>query len=118
MAESTIKTSNTYISGTDAIWKYHKFSDGTYHAWYEGTISLYDCKPYGGLWFMKHTSALNPPSFSTLMTSFVGASNGSIIFAYLGYDSNNSSYWLCGTNYGTSIINDFAVRFDMYGRWD
>lgn len=117
MATSTIKmTPNVYIteSGTDGIWKYHKYSDGTYHAWYVGTINLGAGTAWAGGYFHQATSALTPPSFSTSVASFEGKANAGVLAIYCGYGNGYASYWFNGI---ASASNGLVVRLDMYGTW-
>ena len=117
MATSIIKmTPNVYIteSGTNGIWKYHKYSDGTYHAWYVGSINLGAGTAWVGGYFHRSTSALNPPSFSESVTSFYGVVNSGVLAIYCGYATDYSTYWLTGS---APASNDLRVRLDMYGTW-
>ena len=114
MATSKIRKSMTYESGTDGIWKYRKYEDGTYHAWYEGTINMLAGSAMGGGYFHAASSGAIPPSFSTSVTSVTGACNGQTLFAYLGHTSDNQTYWWNGA---ASAVNGIAVRLDMYGTW-
>lgn len=103
-----------YQSGTDGIWKYRKYEDGTYHAWYEGSINLLTGTAWIGGYFHQSSSALQPPSFSTSVTALHGAANGSTLAIYCGNAADNSTYWLNGMS-GT--YNGLPVRLDMYGTW-
>ena len=117
MATSTIKmTPNVYIteSGTNGIWKYHKYSDRTYHAWIVSTINLGAGTAWAGGYFHKTYSALTPPTFSNSVTSFYGAANGSVLAVFCGYANDYSTYWLNGA---ASALDGLRVRLDMYGTW-
>ena len=117
MATSKIKmTPNVYIieSGKDGIWNYHKYSDGTYHAWYVGGINIGAGTAWVGGYFHRSTSALNPPSFSESVTSFYGVVNSGVLAIYCGYASDYSTYWFTGS---APASNDLRVRLDMYGTW-
>lgn len=117
MATSKIKMTPSVLineSGTDGIWKYHKYSDGTYHAWYVGAVNLGAGTAWAGGYFHPTTSTLNPPSFSTSVTSFEGKTNADMLAIYCGYGNGYASYWFNGT---ASASNDLKVRLDMYGTW-
>ena len=103
-----------YQFGTDGIWKYRKYEDGTYHAWYEGKINLGAGTAFGGGYFHQSYAALPPPSFSTSVTALNGAPNGAVLFAYIGHAADYSTYWYNGTN---AALNSVSVRLDMYGEW-
>lgn len=109
-------TPNVYIteSGTNGIWKYHKYSDGTYHAWYVGNVNLGAGTAWAGGYFHQTVSTLIPPSFSTSVISFEGKANAGVLAVYCGYGNNYASYWLNGS---ASALNGLAVRLDMYGTW-
>lgn len=117
MAQSTVnKTPLSYTSGTDGIWKYHKFDDGTYHAWYEGGINLQAGAAWGtsGLYYHLAASVLNPPSFSTSVTSVTGSQTGAVLSIFCGVGTGNATYWANGTS---GALNNVLVRIDMYGTW-
>lgn len=110
-------TPNVYIteSGTNGIWKYHKYSDGTYHAWYEGPINLLAGSALGGGFYHTSSSGANPPSFSRSVTSMSGANCSATILAYVGVNvTNYQTYWWNGA---ANAVNNIPVRLDMYGTW-
>ena len=82
-----------YQFGADGIWKYRKYEDGTYHAWYEGNINLGAGTAFGGGYFHQSSAALPPPSFSSSVTALVGAPNSAVLCAYIGHATDYSSYW-------------------------
>ena len=103
--------------GTSGIWKYRKYSDGTYHAWYEGAINLDYRNTFGqGLWFYRSRSAATPPSFSTSVTSFGGFPNSANLCLYSGHDNDIYTYWVLGA-YNASGFNNYNIRYDLYGTW-
>ncbi len=104
----------TLESGTDGIWSYIKYGDGTYHAWYEGNISLLAGTAFAGGYFHQSSSALTPPSFSTAVTSLSGFPNGAMLMAYVGHAADYSTYWLNGV---ATAATGQPVRLDMYGTW-
>ena len=104
-----------YQNGTDGIWKYRKYEDGTYHAWYEGNINLGAGTAFAGGYFHQSSAALPPPSFSSSVTALVGAPNSAVLCAYIGHATDYSSYWLNGTS---AAVNNVSVRLDMYGTWN
>lgn len=105
-------------SGTNGLWKYIKYSNHTYHAWYEGPINIQAGLTWGvsgnGCYYHESTSSLSPPSFSTSVTSFTGAVNKDLLMAYVGHSPTYSSYWLTGFS---AAQNNVQVRLDMYGTW-
>lgn len=101
--------------GTDGLWKYRKYDDGTYHAWYEGNINLNTGTAYAGGYSHQSTAALTPPSFSAAVTSMIGGANSGVIMAYLGHAADFSTYWLNGV---AAAVNSVAVRLDMFGTWE
>ena len=104
----------TLESGTDGIWSYIKYGDGTYHAWYEGSINLLAGTAFAGGYFHQSSAALTPPSFSTAVTSLSGFPNGAMLMAYVGHAADYSTYWLNGV---ATAANGQPVRLDMYGTW-
>lgn len=100
--------------GTDGIWTYHKYDDGTYHAWYEGNINMGAGSAFMGGYFHQSSSGVTPPSFSTAVTSLVGAANGALLYAYVGHATDYSTYW---ANSASSSATNIPVRLDMYGTW-
>lgn len=104
----------TFTSGTDGIWTYRKYSDGTYHAWYEGAVNLLAGTAFAGGYFHQSGSALTPPSFSTAVTSLSGAPNGAMLMAYVGHAADFSTYWFNGA---AAAANNYPARLDMYGTW-
>ena len=105
----------TFTSGTDGIWTYQKYSDGTYHAWCNSAVNLAAGTAWAGGYYHLSTSSLTPPSFSSTVNAMVGAARGSVLMAYVGYDSSTlQSYWLNGTS---STLNGVSVRLDLYGTW-
>lgn len=101
-------------SGTSGIWTYRKWSDGTYDAWYDGTINLGAGTAWCGGYYHLSTSDLTPPSFSTGVTSFYGATTSAVLAVYCGASSTYRSYWLNGSS-GT--LNNVSVHLDMHGTW-
>lgn len=101
--------------GTDGLWKYRKYDDGTYDAWYEGNINLNTGTAYAGGYSHQSTAALTPPSFSTNVTSMTGAANSGVITAYLGRANDYTTYWFNGV---AAAVNNLAVRIDMHGTWE
>lgn len=103
------------VSGQDGVWKYQKFNDGTYHAWYEGLINLQAGTAWLGGYFHRSTPDLDPPSFSTHLTSITGAANGAQLMIYAGRASDGkATYWLNGNSAADASLQ---VRIDMYGLW-
>ena len=115
MATSTIKrTLGIVESGTDGIWKYHKYGDGTYHAWYEGNVGITGGVALGGGYFHSTTTAFTPPTFSKSVTSLVGAPTGTILQTFMGTAVDYTLYFWNGTpNVNTGI----PIRADMYGTY-
>lgn len=107
-------TVGTYESGTDGIWSYKKYSDGTYHAWYEGAVNLLAGTAFAGGYFHQSSAALTPPAFSTAVTSLTGAPNGALLMAYVGHANDFSTYWY---NSVATASSNQPVRLDMYGAW-
>ena len=102
--------------GVNGTWKYQKWSNGRYHAWYEGTINLLAGTSWlnGGAYHAQ-SSGNPPPSFSKSVTSLTGSSNGQVLMAYVGHNTSSFvTYWLNGT---LSASNGLSVRLDMYGTW-
>lgn len=104
----------SYSSGTDGIWTYRQYSDGTYHAWYEGAVNLLAGTAFAGGFFHQSSAALTPPSFSTAVTSLSGSPNGAMLMAYVGRATDYSTYWFNGI---ATASNNQLVRLDMYGTW-
>ena len=98
--------------GTDGIWTYEQYMNGTYHAWYEGTINLNSGTAMGGGYYHQSSAAHTAPSFSNSVTSLTGASNGASRYAYMGHSSTYYTYWWDGSSGSASNV---AVRLDMYG---
>ena len=102
-------------NGTDGIWTYRKWSDGTYDAWVDAAINLLPGTALGGGYYHKSYSALPAPSFSTRVSSVHGSPNGANLVAYLGRDtSTNETYWWNGV---ANAANAVAVRLEMHGTW-
>lgn len=116
MATSTIPMRKSYTSGTDGIWTYRKYEDGTYHAWYEGNVNFMAGTAWLGGYYHSTKSDLSAPSFSRTITSLTAAPNGSQLFAYLGntMGSGNRLYFLDGVS---TAQDGKPVRIDMYGTW-
>lgn len=100
--------------GIDGIWTYIKYRSGDYHAWYVGSINLKAGTALGGGYYHQSSSALNPPSFSTAVSSLNGSSNGAQLYAYVGHAADYSTYWWNGAS-GTA--SNIPIRLDMYGTW-
>lgn len=101
-------------SGTDGIWKYHKYSDGTYHAWYEGLAGWATGSAWGGGYFHKGTGAA-PPSFSKSVTAETGVKTDANLAMFCGANlSTLEPYWWTGSASSTS---NASVRLDLYGTW-
>lgn len=101
--------------GTDGIWTYRKWNNGSYEAWYEGNMNIGTGSAMGGGYFHTSSSALTPPTFSTSVTSMTGACNGQVLLAYVGHDiTTYQTYWWNGAS---TAANNVAVRLDMYGTW-
>lgn len=103
----------TFTSGTDGIWTYRKYSDGTYHAWFSGSINLDAGSSWLGGYFHRSSTAVSPPSFSTGITSVFGASTGSQLFVFAGF-SSGYTYWLNASN---SALTEQIVTIHVYGTW-
>ena len=95
---------NTFESGTDGIWTYRKYSDGTYHAWYEGGINLLTGTAWAGGYFHQSSSSLSPPAFSTAVTSLAGSPNSATLGMFCGHATDYSTYWF---NDMSSTFNNF-----------
>lgn len=105
---------HSYSYGTDGIWKYRRYYDRTYHAWFEGAVNLLAGTAFAGGYFHQTSAALTPPSFSTSVTSLSGSPNGAMLMAYVGHAQDFSTYWLNGA---AAASNNYPVRLDMYGTW-
>lgn len=116
MATSKIQKSSAAIeSGTDGIWKYHKYPDGTYHAWYDGGISILAGQATAGGFFHVQSRANTPPSFSKEVTGFSACmQKGTTLYAYMGCNATFTTYWFNG---GKNAENNLPVHMDMYGTW-
>lgn len=115
MAESKINKPMSYTSGTDGVWKYRKYDDGTYHAWYVGPINLDYANTFGSLWYYISRSGLTPPSFSTSVTSLSGAENDAQLALYAGHTNDLKTYWVKAAY--VSELNNVKVRLDLHGKW-
>lgn len=115
MAESKIKKPMSHTSGTDGIWTYRKYDDGTYDAWYVGTINLDYANTFGSLWFYVSRSALLPPSFSTSVLSLNGAENDAQLALYAGHTNDLKTYWVKAAH--VSQFDNAKVRLDLHGKW-
>ena len=100
--------------GTNGIWTYEKWSNGTYHAWYVGNVNIAAGTAMGGGYYHATTSALTPPTFSKSVTSLTGAANGANLYAYVGHAPDYKTYWWNGVS---SAASNIPVRLDMYGTW-
>ena len=100
--------------GTNGIWTYRKWASGRYEAWYEGGINLGTGSAMGGGYFHTSSSALTPPTFSTSVTSLTGATNGALLYAYVGHSASYQTYWWNGAS---ASANNIPVRLDMHGTW-
>ena len=115
MATSKIQKSSTAIeSGTDGTWKYHKYPDGTYHAWYDGGINILAGQATAGGFFHVQSSANNPPSFSKEVTGFSACmQKGETLYAYMGCNATFTTFWFNGGSQASNL----RVHMDMYGTW-
>lgn len=100
--------------GTDGIWTYTKWNNGSYEAVYVGNVNMQAGSAMGGGYFHQTTSALTPPSFSQTVQSLHGAANGGVLFSYVGHANDYSTYWW---NASSTAVNNVAVRLEMHGTW-
>ena len=101
--------------GTDGIWNYTKWADGTYEAVYVGVVNMLAGTAMAGGYFHQTSSTLAPPSFSRSVLSVHGASNGANLYAYVGHANDFSTYWW---NNAAAALNNVPVRIMMYGTWE
>ena len=109
-----MQTPKVIESGREGIWQYRKWSDGTYDAWYDGSINLYAGSPWLGGYFHKSTSALTPPSFSTSVLSMYGTQNAAQLSIYCGRTNDFETYWLDAVS---TARDNIPVHLEMHGRW-
>ena len=100
--------------GTDGIWTYTKWNSGSYKAVYVGNVNMQAGSAMGGGYFHQTTSALTPPSFSQTVTSLHGSANGAVLFSYVGFAADYSTYWW---NASSTAVNNVPVRLEMHGTW-
>lgn len=100
--------------GTDGIWKYHKYADGTYHLWYDGNINLLSGTAWIGGYYHGSSSDLPLPSFARTVTSVMGTNISGSLTAFVGADmSTRRTYWLNGAVAASTL----TVHIDVYGTW-
>lgn len=116
MATSAIPMKRSYTTGTDGIWTYRKYDDGTYHAWYVGNINFMAGSAWLGGYYHSSRSELSMPTFSNTVTSLTAAPNGSQLFVYVGNTLGNGNrlYFLDGV---AAAQDNKPVRIDIYGTW-
>lgn len=100
--------------GTDGIWTYTKWSNGSYEAVYVGTVNMQAGSAMGGGYFHQTSSALTPPSFSQTVKSLHGAANSAVLFSYIGHANDYSTYWW---NASSTAVSNVSVRLEMHGTW-
>ena len=100
--------------GTDGIWTYTKWNNGTYDAVYVGTVNMQTGSAMGGGYFHQTTSVLTPPSFSQTVKSLHGAANSAVLFSYVGHANDYSTYWW---NASSTAVSNVSVRLEMHGTW-
>lgn len=104
--------------GTSGIWKYRKYSDGTYHAWYEGTVSIESGASWGSGFYYHAASVVTAPLFSNSITSFTAAPIAGQFNMYCGCgqpDTSSRKPYLVNTSPSSS--SNVTVRYDMYGTY-
>lgn len=109
-----LKSDYVVEQGTDGIWTYRKWNSGSYEAVYVGLVNMKTGSAMGGGYFHQTTSALSPPSFSQTVKSLHGSANGALLFSYVGYANNYSTYWW---NASSGAVNNVPVRLEMHGTW-
>lgn len=100
--------------GTDGIWTYTKWNNGSYEAVYVGTVNMQAGSAMGGGYSHQTTSVLTPPSFSQTVKSLHGSANGAVLFSYVGHANDYSTYWW---NASSTAVSNVAVRLEMHGTW-
>lgn len=100
--------------GTDGIWTYRKWNNGSYEAVYVGNVNMQAGSAMGGGYFHQTSSALTPPSFSQTVKSLHGSANGAVLFSYVGHANDYSTYWW---NASSTAVSNVAVRLVMNGTW-
>ena len=100
--------------GTDGIWTYRKWNNGSYDAVYVGTVNMQAGSAMGGGYFHQTSSALTPPSFSQTVKSLHGAANSAVLFSYVGHANDYSTYWW---NASSTAVSNVSVRLEMHGTW-
>lgn len=100
--------------GTDGIWTYRKWNNGSYDAVYVGTVNMQAGSAMGGGYFHQTSSALTPPSFSQTVKSLHGAANSAVLFSYIGHANDYSTYWW---NASSTAVSNVSVRLEMHGTW-
>lgn len=100
--------------GTDGIWTYRKWNNGSYEAVYVGNVNMQAGSAMGGGYFHQTSSALTPPSFSQTVKSLHGSANGAVLFSYVGHANDYSTYWW---NASSTAVSNVAVRLEMHGTW-
>lgn len=101
-------------SGTNGIWAYRKWSDGTYDAWCDTTVNMGAGSAWLGGYFHTTYSALNPPSFSTGVSSMYGTTNAAQLTIYCGHATDYKTYWLDGVS---TTRDNIPVHLEMHGTW-
>ena len=102
-------------TGTDGIWKYRKWSDGTYDAWYDGTINLLTGSSWIGGYCHKSSSGLTVPSFSNTVSYLYAQPNGATLAIFCGYERGTLfTYWFNG---GAGTFDNLAVSIHIRGTW-
>lgn len=100
--------------GTNGIWAYRKWSNGTYDALCDTSINMGAGSAWVGGYFHASSSALNPPSFSTGVSSMYGTTNAAQLTIYCGHAANYQTYWLDSVSGSRTNI---PVHLEMHGTW-
>lgn len=100
-------------TGTDGVWSYRKFSDGTYDAWFDEKINLLAGTLWSGGFYYHLTSSEYPaPSFSKSVTSRNAHANSAVLLMYAGHNGNQ--YYFANAS---SAALSAAIHAEVKGTW-
>lgn len=103
----------TVETGTDGIWNYRKYSDGTYEAWFDENVNLLAGTLWSGGFYYHLTSSEYPaPSFSKSVTSRNAHANSGVLLIYAGH--NGSQYFFANSS---SAALNAAIHAELRGTW-
>lgn len=114
-----LQTPRVVESGTSGVWKYRKWSDGTYDAWLSASANFSSGTLWAnGYYYHQTTSAYAKPSFAANIKTVAANANGSQLCMFCGASGSDTvSKTLYFLDTQSSARSSVPITVRITGEW-